>query len=104
VCGKIAECGEPAERYVEPTTCEHLLFTYFWEDDRFNRVLPSCEEITDKALEAREEYGIDAFAYAVERLNSTTVLCFSTRIDAIVYSYAFDFEPKKAYDFEPEQG
>ena len=91
VCGKIAESCDP-EASVVP--CDHLLFNYYTEDSRFIHVSASCKEITDRALDAREEYEIDAFSYAVEQLHSKSVLCFSTPfIEGFRHYYAFAFMP-----------
>jgi hypothetical protein len=93
VCGKMAESCDP-EKSEKIVPCEHLLFTYYTGEIRFNHVSPSCKQITDRAVKAAEEYDIDAFSYAIEQLHSRSVLCFSTNfVSGIRYYFAFTFGP-----------
>ena len=93
VCGKLALSADPEIAYTT-VPCEHVLFAYM-ENFVFRCVSPSCDKITDKALEAGDNYGIDAFSYAVEQLHSKSVLCVSVQVGETQEYYAFDFEPKQ---------
>jgi hypothetical protein len=92
VCGKIIVSADPE---VMTFPCQHVLFAYM-DHFVFRCVSPSCDKITDKALAARDNYGIDAFSYAVEQLDSQAVLCVSVQVGESQEYYAFDFEPMKS--------
>ncbi len=104
-------CGHPIQFYdlddecgkiVDLPKCKHVLFIYFEQDVRdFIYTSPTCKEIVaDAEKAASEDADLDPVQYTLERIASSSVLCFSMTV--VVGGAGLGLVVRVAIEFDPD--